>query len=89
MVASAEGGSGAWFSSFRFWIGAATLACFLGLSGVTGRALSMGLRAMAIAKVRRRFAERDEEVGIEIEEEREMNFKESGNFRRSWFVAFF
>lgn len=46
-------GSGAWFSSLTpnsgcFWIETGTLVCFLGLSGVVGRALSMGLRAIAI-----------------------------------------
>lgn len=53
MVASAEGGTGALFSSFTaesicFWIETETLACFLGLSGVVaGRALSIGLNAIA------------------------------------------
>jgi len=50
-VASADGGNGALFSSVTeesecFWIGTTTFACFLGLSGVVGRALSMGLSAI-------------------------------------------
>ena len=50
-MASAGGGNGAWFSSVTaesdcFWIGTTTFACFLGLSGVIGRALSMGLSAI-------------------------------------------
>lgn len=53
MVASAVARSGAMFSSFTpksvcFWIGTATLVGFLGLSGVVGRALSMGLSAIAM-----------------------------------------
>lgn len=48
-VASAA--EGALFSSLTiesdcFWIGTTTFACFLGLSGVVGRALSMGLNAI-------------------------------------------
>lgn len=50
-MGSAGGGNGAWFSSVTaesdcFWIGTTTFACFLGLSGVVGRALSMGLSAI-------------------------------------------
>lgn len=53
MKASADGGNEALFSSLTlrsgcFWTGAANFTCFLGLSGVVmGRALSMGLNAMA------------------------------------------
>lgn len=59
MVASPDEGSGIgmWFSSFAgrsgccFWVATTILGCFLGLSGVVGRALSMGLSAMFDLKV--------------------------------------
>lgn len=70
-------GSGAWFSSLTpnsgcFWIETGTLVCFFGLSGVVGRALSMGLRAIAIEiaeKEQRRGRER--EMGLDDEENEE------------------
>jgi hypothetical protein len=62
-----SGAEGALFSSCTaesdcFWIGTTTFACFLGRSGVIGRALSMGLSA--IVKERLIDRETERQIGI-------------------------